>query len=115
MNRFLLHIFRPRLSPKAVGSNCTSELSTGLGDPGSGAGKGGGGGGSIRNTGGAFGKREAAFEGEYFHKMQKKQLQKLKEMLETAEGDLEKAKEAVKKTKQRIKNIKKGSDDDVEK
>lgn len=39
-----------------------------LGDLGSGAGKGGGGGGSIREAGGAFGKMEAAREGEYFYK-----------------------------------------------
>lgn len=38
-----------------------------LGDLGSGAGKGGGGGGSIREAGGAFGKREAAKEEEYFY------------------------------------------------
>jgi hypothetical protein len=39
-----------------------------LGDLGSGAGKGGGGGGSIRDAGGAFGKREAGKEEEYFYK-----------------------------------------------
>lgn len=40
----------------------------GLGEPGSGAGKGGGSGGSIREAGGSMGKREAAFEEEYFYK-----------------------------------------------
>lgn len=39
-----------------------------LGDLGSGAGRGGGGGGAIRAAGGAFGKREAFNEEEYFHK-----------------------------------------------
>lgn len=37
-----------------------------LGELGKGAGKGGGGGGSIREAGGAFGKREAAEEERYF-------------------------------------------------
>lgn len=36
---------------------------------GSGAGKGGGGGGSVREAGGAFGKREAAAEEQYFRKL----------------------------------------------
>ncbi|CAH1403837.1 unnamed protein product [Nezara viridula] len=119
MHRFLIHALRTRSNPRTVASKLSNDLSTGLGDPGSGAGKGGGGGGSIRNTGGAFGKREAALEGEYFHKMQKKQLQKLKEMLDRAEGDLEKAQEAVNKTKERpsrlifdrTNNFAKSSDD----
>lgn len=37
-----------------------------LGELGKGAGKGGGGGGSVREAGGAFGKREAAEEERYF-------------------------------------------------
>lgn len=37
-----------------------------LGELGKGAGKGGGGGGSIREAGGAFGKREVAEEERYF-------------------------------------------------
>lgn len=37
-----------------------------LGELGKGAGKGGGGGGTIREAGGAFGKREAAAEERYF-------------------------------------------------
>jgi hypothetical protein len=44
------------------------SYSSQLGDLGSGAGKGGGGGGSIRDAGGAFGKREAGKEEEYFYK-----------------------------------------------
>lgn len=41
-----------------------------LGDElGSGAGKGGGGGGSIREAGGAFGRKEAAIEEQYFRKL----------------------------------------------
>lgn len=45
-----------------------NRYNSGLGDLGSGAGKGGGGGGSVREAGGAMGKREAANEEEYFHK-----------------------------------------------
>lgn len=37
-----------------------------LGELGKGAGKGGGGGGSVREAGGAFGKREVAEEERYF-------------------------------------------------
>lgn len=37
-----------------------------LGELGKGAGKGGGGGGSVREAGGAFGKRQAAEEERYF-------------------------------------------------
>lgn len=40
--------------------------------------QGGGSGGSIRDAGGAFGKREAAREEEYFRKKQKEQLEQLK-------------------------------------
>lgn len=44
-----------------------NRFSSNLGDLGSGAGKGGGGGGSIREAGGAMGKRQAANEEEYFY------------------------------------------------
>lgn len=43
-----------------------------IGGLGSGVGKGGGGGGSIREAGGEFGKREAAFEEEYFYRKVRK-------------------------------------------
>ncbi|CAJ0962884.1 unnamed protein product, partial [Mesorhabditis belari] len=59
----------------------TSSRIMNLGDPGSGAGKSGGSGGSIRDAGGAFGKMEAAREGEYFHKLQKKQIAEMKKHL----------------------------------
>uniref|UniRef100_A0AC35TGJ8 ATP synthase F1 subunit epsilon n=1 Tax=Rhabditophanes sp. KR3021 TaxID=114890 RepID=A0AC35TGJ8_9BILA len=56
-------------------------------DIGSGSGKGGGSGGSLRDAGGAFGKLEAAREGEYFYKLNKKQLEEMKAHLkETAEN-----------------------------
>ncbi len=54
-------------------------LSGNLGD---GAGRGGGGGGSIRESGGASGKREAAFEEQYFRRIQSEQLKHLKELHE---------------------------------
>lgn len=41
----------------------------GKGEPGDGAGRGGGSGGTIRDAGGAFGKREAAQEEQYFRKL----------------------------------------------
>ena len=47
------------------------------GIPGAGVGKGGGGGGSIRSAGGAFGKREAALEDQYFYEDQKEKLHNL--------------------------------------
>ncbi|WP_395241753.1 hypothetical protein, partial [Salmonella sp. s51933] len=46
---------------------------------GSGEGKGGGSGGSVRSAGGAFGKMEAAREEEYFRRVQKQQLEALKD------------------------------------
>uniref|UniRef100_A0A3Q0R9A2 ATPase inhibitor, mitochondrial n=1 Tax=Amphilophus citrinellus TaxID=61819 RepID=A0A3Q0R9A2_AMPCI len=46
-----------------------------LGELGKGAGKGGGGGGgSVRETGGAFGKRETAEEERYFKQKEKEQM-----------------------------------------
>uniref|UniRef100_A0A8C3HRE6 ATPase inhibitor, mitochondrial n=1 Tax=Chrysemys picta bellii TaxID=8478 RepID=A0A8C3HRE6_CHRPI len=50
-----------------------------LGELGSGAGKGGGGGGSIREAGGAFGKRQAAHEERYFRDKEREQLASLRE------------------------------------
>ncbi|XP_046350995.1 ATPase inhibitor mai-2, mitochondrial-like isoform X2 [Haliotis rufescens] len=52
------------------------------GEWGSGAGKGGGSGGSVRDAGGSFGKMEAAQEEQYFRKLQKVQLDKMKDMME---------------------------------
>ncbi|KAA3676821.1 ATPase inhibitor, mitochondrial [Paragonimus westermani] len=43
---------------------------------------GGGSGGTIRDAGGAFGKREARNEEEYFHRKQKEQLAALRKHLE---------------------------------
>ncbi|KAJ8287489.1 hypothetical protein COCON_G00001480 [Conger conger] len=50
-----------------------------LGELGKGAGKGGGGGGSVREAGGAFGKKQAAEEERYFRMKEKEQLDALKQ------------------------------------
>lgn len=67
--------------------------------------------GAIREEGGAFGKREAASEAEYFHKKQREQLQDLKSKKITEEEfhqkqikDLE---EAVLRHKQSLQQLKK--------
>jgi len=57
----------------------TRMMSGANGDSSSGADKGGGGAGAIREAGGAFGKREAALEDQYFYEAQKQQLQQLNE------------------------------------
>merc|ERR1711962_1680542 len=49
-----------------------------LGELGKGAGKGGGGGGSVREAGGAFGKREVAEEERYFRQKEKEQMEALR-------------------------------------
>ncbi|CAH0390311.1 unnamed protein product [Bemisia tabaci] len=88
-NKIFQQIFR--LSTKTTKMQKCSAISTWksrnvvhiarhyCGKPGDGAGKGGGGGGSIRDAGGAFGKREYALEESYFYKKQREQLKKLKE------------------------------------
>ena len=49
-----------------AGRGAQRLVSSQLGELGKGAGKGGGGGGSIREAGGAFGKKQAAEEERYF-------------------------------------------------
>lgn len=49
-----------------MGRGAQRLVSPQLGELGKGAGKGGGGGGSIREAGGAFGKKQAAEEERYF-------------------------------------------------
>ncbi|XP_073992057.1 ATPase inhibitor mai-2, mitochondrial-like [Rhodnius prolixus] len=77
-----------------------------LGDMGEGAGKGGGAGGAIRSAGGAFGKREAAQEEEYFYKKQKEQLNKLKnavkEEISFHEEQIKRHQEALSKAKAKL-------------
>jgi len=52
--------------PGGAGRGAHRPVSLQLGELGKGAGKGGGGGGSIREAGGAFGKKQAAEEERYF-------------------------------------------------
>lgn len=100
--------YKTLLNPRLINaaSRRINELNysktTGMGDLGSGAGQGGGDGGSIRSAGGSFGKREAAMEGEYFHKLQQKQLEDLKNQL----GDeLKFHKEQLKRHQEAIERI----------
>ncbi|XP_076065932.1 ATPase inhibitor mai-2, mitochondrial-like [Oratosquilla oratoria] len=58
-----------------------SQVRAMSGEPGSGAGTGGGAGGTIKESGGSFGKREAALEEQYFRKMQSEQIKRMKEGL----------------------------------
>ncbi|KAK8736525.1 hypothetical protein OTU49_005053 [Cherax quadricarinatus] len=59
---------------------CVRSMSTG--DAGSGVGAGGGTGGTIRDAGGAFGKREVALEEQFFRKLEHQQLEKMRAGLE---------------------------------
>lgn len=66
-------------------------------------------GGSIRAAGGAFSKREAAFEEEYFHRKQVEQLAKLREGLHDEinfhEEQIKRHQEAIKRHKERVHDI----------
>ena len=79
------------------------------GERGSGAGKGGGEGGSIREAGGAFGKREAAQEEMYFRKQAAAQLTAIKEHLtdeiERNQKLIREHEDAIEKAKQKIKEL----------
>ncbi|CAJ0562833.1 unnamed protein product, partial [Mesorhabditis spiculigera] len=78
---------------------------------GDGAGKSGGTGGSIRDAGGAFGKMEAAREGEYFHKLQQKQIDELKkhlsETVAQTEAQLKQHQEALNRHKKALADLEK--------
>lgn len=79
------------------------------GKPGDGAGKGGGGGGSIREAGGAFGRREAAQEDEYFYRLQKEQLAKLHDQINSEitfhEEQIQRHQEAIARNKGRVADL----------
>ncbi|XP_050695355.1 ATPase inhibitor mai-2, mitochondrial-like [Eriocheir sinensis] len=79
------------------------------GDPGSGAGQGGGSGGTIRDAGGAFGKREAAQEEQYFRKREREQLEKmrkgLKQEVEFHKKQIKAHEEALKRHKERLGDL----------
>ncbi|KAK4326676.1 hypothetical protein Pmani_002835 [Petrolisthes manimaculis] len=87
---------------------CVRSMSKG--DPGSGAGQGGGTGGTIRDAGGAFGKREAAQEEQYFRKLQQEQLEKmrssLKEEVDFHKKQIKAHEDAVKRHEKRLKDLK---------
>ena len=76
---------------------------------GEGAGHGGGSGGSIRDAGGAFGKREAAMEEKYFRAKQEEQLKSLKEHMhneiEIHEQSIKTHMEAIERHKQRLHKL----------
>ncbi|KAL7635745.1 UNVERIFIED_CONTAM: hypothetical protein RMT77_013562 [Armadillidium vulgare] len=79
------------------------------GEAGSGAGKGGGTGGTIRDAGGAFGKREATHEEQYFRKLQQEQLKDLKKGLEKEvdfhEEQIKVHKKALERHKERLEKL----------
>nr|QHN63924.1 mitochondrial ATPase inhibitor factor 1 [Penaeus japonicus] len=92
-------------SPLAV---CVRSM--GKGEPGAGAGAGGGTGGTIRDAGGAFGKREAAQEEQYFRKLEQDQLKKLKKgfqkEIQFHKEQVEAHKEAIKRHEERLQELK---------
>ena len=78
------------------------------GERGSGSGKGGGSGGSIRESGGAFGKQEAAREDQYFRQQSAEQLTKLKSALDSQIASHQKL---IKEHQEAIDQAKKAIDD----
>lgn len=65
--------------------------------------------GHIRESGGAFGKREKALEDQYFMEQQKKQVEKLKkkhkEEIVHHEESIRRHEEAIKRHKEEIKDL----------
>ncbi|CAM4641207.1 unnamed protein product [Leuciscus chuanchicus] len=91
----------------------TSALRRGsdqLGDLGSGAGKGGGAGGSVREAGGAFGKKQAADEERYFKQKEKEQLAALKkhheEEIDHHKKEIERLQREIDRHKGKIRRLK---------
>ncbi|XP_007434913.1 ATPase inhibitor, mitochondrial [Python bivittatus] len=80
-----------------------------LGELGKGAGKGGGGGGTIREAGGAFGKREAAAEERYFKEKEREQLANLKryheEEISHHKKEIERLQKEIERHKSKIKKL----------
>lgn len=83
----------------------------GIGELGRGAGRGGGAGGKVREAGGALGVRGAVKEEEYFHKLQREQIEDLKLKLEEENAEnTKRIKELLGKVKnnsEMIQNMKK--------
>ncbi|KAF3707301.1 ATPase inhibitor, mitochondrial Inhibitor of F(1)F(o)-ATPase [Channa argus] len=70
MSRFFLSANLRRCIPSQI-----RMASDQLGEPGKGAGKGGGGGGSVKEAGGALGKRAVTEEERYFRQRQKENIE----------------------------------------
>lgn len=83
---------------------------------GKGAGKGGGAGGAVRESGGAFGEREAAQEEMYFRKLSAQQIEKLHDHhvdeLKHLEKELKEHEKAIEHHKEKLKSLKKLVNDD---
>jgi len=81
------------------------------GEKGSGVGKGGGTGGAIRDAGGAMGKRQAGKEEEYFHNLNKSQIDALKNSYEDEikyhKEEIEDHQEAIERHKRKVEELKK--------
>jgi len=81
------------------------------GEKGSGAGKGGGSGGAIRDAGGAFGKRQAAKEEEYFRNLNKSQLDALKisfqDEIDYHQHEIKDHVESIERHKRKLQDLKK--------
>ena len=79
------------------------------GEKGSGVGHGGGAGGAIRESGGAFGKRSAAQEEQYFRQKQAEQLHLMKthltEEIQSHEKLIKQHEEAIRKSKEKIQQL----------
>ncbi|KAF7242331.1 ATPase inhibitor, mitochondrial [Varanus komodoensis] len=84
-----------------------------LGELGKGAGKGGGGGGTIREAGGAFGKRQVAEEERYFREAEREKLANLRKHHEEEiyhhKKEIERLQKEIERHKSKIKKL--GDDD----
>jgi len=89
----------------------SQRLKDQLTTPGAGVAKGGGSGGTIRESGGAFGEREAALEEKYFRDLTSSQLENLKdhhlEEISHVEKDIQIAEEKLKRHKMKLDSLKK--------
>lgn len=104
----------PRILTRATNNQALKTSFAWFSDEaGSGSGKGGGSGGSIRNAGGAFGKREAAQENQYFRKQEQEQLARLKKTVDgqinTHQQLIKQHEEAIAKAKKELEELEKGS------
>jgi len=81
------------------------------GEKGSGVGKGGGAGGAVRDAGGAFGKRQAAKEEEYFRNLNQAQIDLLKSSFEEEikyhKREIEEHQEEIARHQRKLEDLKK--------